>query len=260
MSLKMLEREKTSEKNSVSFRTGLIIFLVTVIVILSLILGIIILNHNVNKYKKEAEKAKAEVQEMLDEAVLLEKVSKTISTDEIESSMEKIGELATIEYIYTDAGKFEDSNKFKDFKIPFTRKSFIVKWSGTIKAGISLEDVKTEIDEDNKTITVYVPESEILSHTHDPDGFEILDESNNIFNPIEVDDVNTFTVENDSFTEQRAIEKGLLEKADENARTIIENSLMSNPIISQNYKIEFAVPDETETAETTTATTIITTD
>ena len=106
MSLKMLEREKTSEKNSVSFRTGLIIFLVTVIVILSLILGIIILNHNVNKYKKEAEKAKAEVQEMLDEAVLLEKVSKTISTDEIESSMEKIGELATIEYIYTDAGKF----------------------------------------------------------------------------------------------------------------------------------------------------------
>ena len=61
MSLKMLEREKTSEKNSVSFRTGLIIFLVTVIVILSLILGIIILNHNVNKYKKEAEKAKAEV-------------------------------------------------------------------------------------------------------------------------------------------------------------------------------------------------------
>ena len=254
MSLKMLEREKTSEKNSVSFRTGLIIFLVTVIVILSLILGIIILNHNVNKYKKEAEKAKAEVQEMLDEAVLLEKVSKTISTDEIESSMEKIGELATIEYIYTDAGKFED------FKIPFTRKSFIVKWSGTIKAGISLEDVKTEIDEDNKTITVYVPESEILSHTHDPDGFEILDESNNIFNPIEVDDVNTFTVENDRFTEQRAIEKGLFEKADENARTIIENSLMSNPIISQNYKIEFAVPDETETAETTTATTIITTD
>ena len=60
MSLKMLEREKTSEKNSVSFRTGLIIFLVTVIVILSLILGIFILNHNVNKYKKEAEKAKAE--------------------------------------------------------------------------------------------------------------------------------------------------------------------------------------------------------
>ena len=254
MSLKLLEREETSVQREVKDKAKLIIFLVIVIVILSLILGIVILNHRTNKYKAEAKKAKAEVQEMLDEAVLLEKVSKTITTEEIESTMEKIGELATIEYIYTDAGKFEDSNQIKGFNIPFTKKSFIIKWSGTIKAGINLEDVKTEIDEGDKKITVYIPESEILSHTHDPNGFEILDESNNIFNPIEVDDVNTFTVDNDRFTEQKAIDKGLLEKADANAKAIIENSILSNAIVSENYELNVIVSNETEeTEETTTA-------
>ena len=135
-------------------------------------------------------------------------------------------------------------------RIPFTKKSFIIKWSGTIKAGINLEDVKTEINERDKKITVYIPKSEILSHTHDPNGFEILDESNNIFNPIEVDDVNTFTVDNDRFTEQKAIDKGLLEKADANAKAIIENNLLSNAIVSENYELNVIV---SETEETTTA-------
>ena len=253
MGLKLLEREETSVQKEVKSKAKLIIFLVIVIVILSLILGIVILNHRTNKYKAEAKKAKAEVQEMLDEAVLLEKVSKTITTEEIESTMEQIGELATIEYIYTDAGKFEDSNQIKGFNIPFTKKSFIIKWSGTIKAGINLEDVKTEIDEGDKKITVYIPESEILSHTHDPNGFEILDESNNIFNPIEVDDVNTFTVDNDRFTEQKAIDKGLLEKADANAKAIIENSILSNAIVSENYELNVITSDETEETDETTA-------
>ena len=83
MSLKLLEREETSVQREVKDKAKLIIFLVIVIVILSLILGIVILNHRTNKYKAEAKQAKAEVQEMLDEAVLLEKVSKTITTEEI---------------------------------------------------------------------------------------------------------------------------------------------------------------------------------
>lgn len=246
MSLKLLEREEISVQKTVKGKAKLIIFLVTVIVILLLILGIVILSHRTNKYKAEAEKAKAEVQEMLDEAVLLEKVSKTITTEEIESTMEKIGELATIEYIYTDASKFEDSNQIKGFNIPFTKKSFIIKWSGTIKAGIELDDIKTEIYEKNKLIVVNLPEAKILSHTHDPNGFEILDESNNIFNPIEVDDVNTFTVDNDKFTEQKAIEKGLLEKADANAKSTIENVLKSNKVISENYDVVIKGANDTE--------------
>lgn len=257
MGTNLLEKSKTSKQKSVkvNFKTKLIILLLIVVVILSLILGIVILNHRTNKYKAEAEQAKAEVQEMLDQAVLLEKVSKTITTKELESTMEKIGELATIEYIYTDAGKFEDNNKIKGFNVPFTKKSFIIKWSGTIKAGIKLEDIKTEIDERDKKITVYIPKSEILSHTHDSDGFEILDESNNIFNPIEVDDVNTFTVDNDKFTEQKAVDKGLLEKADANAKSIIENSLLANAVVSENYELNVIISDETEETEKTEETT-----
>jgi len=255
MSLQLEERVKELYDRKNNIKTKMITALLIIVAVLVLILVIIILNHRTNKYKSELAEANAQVQELMDEAVLLEKVSKTISTEEIETEINKIGELATVEYLYTDAGKFEDSNQIKGFNIPFTKKSFIVKWSGTIKAGINLENVKTEIDEDNKEIIVYLPKSEILSHTHDPDGFEILDESNSIFNPIEVDDVNTFTTDNDSFTQQKAIERGLLEKADENAQTIIENSLNSNIKINGNYEIVIITSDETDSSESTEITT-----
>lgn len=239
MSTQLAEKNNVSKKGTskTSTKIKLIIFLVIVVVILSLILGIVIVKHSANKYKAEAAEAKAEVQELLDKAVLLEKVSKTITTEELKSEMKKIGELATIEYIYTDASKFEDNNQLWGINVPLTKKSFIVRWSGTIKAGIELENIKTEIDEDNKKIIIYLPKPKILSHTHDNESFEVLDESNNIFNPIKVEDINTFTSDNDWFIERRAKDKGLIEKADQNAKMIIENSLKSNIKINQNYEI-----------------------
>ncbi|MGN1036167.1 MAG: hypothetical protein ACI4PX_00185, partial [Ruminococcus sp.] len=60
------------------------------------------------------------------------------------------------------------------------------------------------------------------------------------------DDVNTFTVDNDRFTEQKAIDKGLLEKADANAKSTIENVLKSNKVISENYDVVIKGANDTE--------------
>ena len=203
------------------------------------------------KLEEKIAKPEEEIAELRDQAVLLEKISKTISTEELEFEINKIGELATVEYWYTDASKFSDQAQIKDFKIPFTKNSFIATWSGTIKAGIDLEKIECTVDEKNKTITISLPKSEILSNEFDSGSLEVIDETNNVLNNISVDDFNTFLENNKDAMKEKAIQKGLLEKADANARAIIENSLLSNTVINQNYELIIETKEETEkTTET----------
>ena len=46
----------------------------------------------------------------------------------------------------TDVITQADSKKYKDWKIPFTEKSFIVQYDGTVKAGIK-DLTKTQVSE-----------------------------------------------------------------------------------------------------------------
>ena len=82
----------------------------------------------------------------------------------------------------TDVITQADSKKYKDWKIPFTEKSFIVQYDGTVKAGIK-DLTKTQVSQKGETIIVRLPEVEITGIEIDNDSFEKLDESNNIFNP-----------------------------------------------------------------------------
>lgn len=169
----------------------------------------------------------------------------SVSLDIINQKISNIGELAAVEYNYTDAGKFSDKMKFEhiDFlngkDIPFTEKSFIVRWDGCIKAGIDVKGISCSIDEEKKTVTVTMPQAKILSHEIFSDSFETLDESGSLFNPVKVDDVNIFVGSSKEYMEKKAVEKGILEKADENSRVIVRNSLNSIAVLSENYRIVF---------------------
>lgn len=214
------------------------------------------------KKDDEISELKNQVDELLDQAVLLSKVSRTITVEELSFEINKIGELATVEYLYTNAGVFENHRHIKDLEVPFTESSFVAKWSGIIKAGIDLEKIKTEIDEDNKIITILLPKSEILSNEFDNKSFEVVDESNNILNQIKVEEVNEFIAENKDNIIKEVIDKGFLEKADINAKAIIENSLLSNTVINENYTLNVVMSDvseETALNTSTTNTTAITT-
>ena len=116
-----------------------------------------------------------------------------------------------------------------------------MRWGGSIKAGIRrVEDIRVEADAASKTLIIYLPEAEILSHTVDKESIEVLDESNGLFNPISVSDVSKFQKESETATEQRALDNGILEKAQENAEILIKNILNANPIIQQSsYSVSF---------------------
>ena len=57
----------------------------------------------------------------------------------------------------------------------------------------------------------------------------MFDESDNIFNPITIEDYTGFTRDEKTAMEQRAIDNGLLTSADEQARSAVESLLRLMP-------------------------------
>ena len=163
----------------------------------------------------------------------------------ISSKIQNIGELVTIEYLYTDAGKFEKNAELFDKKINWgvTTKTFLAKWDGAIKAGVDISQILVEVDNDKKEIVISIPYAKITSHEIHRESFEVLDEKAGLFNPIKVEDVNELEMVTQDEMEERAIENGLLDKAFENAKATIE-SLVDSVVNSereeeQKYKIMF---------------------
>ena len=179
--------------------------------------------------------------EPIETPIVVNPVSPEINLEIMYSEMKRIGELATTEYLFTDVAKFSDYKQIKSWNIPFTEKSFILKWSGVIKAGVDLNQVIIEVDKSEKKILVSIPSASILSYEVDNDNVELLDEKNNIFNRISVDDKIDFDASTEDAMKNRAIENGILEKAQKNAEDILTRLIQSDPAVSNNYTIEFSV-------------------
>jgi hypothetical protein len=129
----------------------------------------------------------------------------------LEQQLTEIRELATVTYTYTNMAQFESSNDFYGMTVPFTTKSFILTYDGTIKAGIDLSAASAEVKDASVIITL--PEARILSHEIDEDSVEIFDEKTSIFNPFTVEDFTAFQADQKSAMETKAMERGLLAEA-----------------------------------------------
>ena len=192
-----------------------------------------------DKYEEEIIKLKSRIEELSDPIAVYEPATKEVDISVISSQIKKISELASMEYLYTDANRFSDPKQFLGVNIPFSEKSFIVKWDGTIKAGMDVSQITLNSDEEDHVIVVQVPQAKILSHEIDENSFETLDEKDGLFNPIKIDDIRNLDAVSKKEMEQRAIENGLLEKASENAQEVILKLLNANPIIGENYSVVF---------------------
>ncbi|MBQ1827131.1 MAG: DUF4230 domain-containing protein [Erysipelotrichaceae bacterium] len=145
------------------------------------------------------------------------------SVSVIEGELSEIAELASAEYYYTNMAKYENYTEFYGVKIPFTTTRFIIAYDGVIKAGIKMGNVKVQTND--RQIIITLPEAEILSHEIDYDSLAITDETYSIFNHLEITDYNQFYADQSKVVEEKALSRGLLEKAIENARMILTNFL-----------------------------------
>lgn len=193
------------------------------------------------KYENIVKDMQDQIDVLSDQTAVYTVATKEVTIDLIKSQILDIGELATIEYLYTDAGKFENPKQLFGVNLPFTTKSFIAKWDGAIKAGIEIDKIIVEINDANKEIVVHMPQSKILSHEIIKDSIETLDEKDGLFNPVKVDDVREFDKISKEAMEERAIENGILSKAFDNAKEIIEKLVNNDVVQEQGYIISFKV-------------------
>ena len=232
------EEDSFKKKRGVTFfkKRNVIIVAIVVIVVLA-IFGY------VKNTKKENRELKEELERLSDPVVVYEEATREVDISVINTDIQNIGELATVEYLYTDAGKYEDAAELfgKEIPLAITTKSFIAKWDGSIKVGVDISKVIAEADKGKKEIIVHIPEAEILSHEIDEESIETLDEKNGLFNKIKIEDIREFDAVSKENMEKRAIENGILEKAFENAKEIIYKLINTDLVEELEYTITFEV-------------------
>ena len=158
-----------------------------------------------------------------------EEAPPAMTSDLLGEQLRAAQDLVTVEYFYTNMGKFENQIDFYGWKVPLTTKSFLVSYDGVIRAGVDLGGVRVTVDEAARTVLVVLPGSRILSHEIPEDSIEVFDETRNIFNPITIEDYTTFTADQKAAVEQRALDSGLLAHADTKACTVVASFLRLIP-------------------------------
>lgn len=154
--------------------------------------------------------------------------------------MQDQNELVSVSYNYTIVDKASDKNRLFDLvDVPFSENSFWYRYAGEINAGVSLETA--DIDVHDGVIIVTLEEPYFISNTPDMETTGVLEERNNILNPIHVEDVDEMQAQCVQASEEQALAAGVLDearsRAEENIRTVFFS------VFDDDYVIEFAWPD-----------------
>lgn len=145
-------------------------------------------------------------------------------------------EMVSVSQDYSIVEKTGDTNRLFDIiEIPFSENSFWYRYVGTIKAGVNFEDASYSRKGD--TICITLNEPYIISNSPNMDETGVLEENNNILNPIHVEDVDALQHDCVAKSQENAIAGGLLDEAKLNAENNIRN--MFNAAFGDTYKVEF---------------------
>lgn len=150
--------------------------------------------------------------------------NKIITSTVIAERLSKISELSTVKYNYSNVLALKDSKKFKDFPIPFTEKSFLIKYSGYIKAGVDLKNIDIAIKEKNVTITL--KKAKIFDHVINNEDIFVYDEKSSMFNKLSMQDMINEISNEKSKVEADLLKTGFLDEANANAKLLLEGILL----------------------------------
>lgn len=159
-----------------------------------------------------------------------------VLSDTIEEQVEDVVELSTIKYNYTNILEYEDKKEFNGINLPFTSKSFIIKYSGYLKAGIDLSDLEIDI-KNNKNVDIVLKKPKILENVISEEDVLFFNEKESIFNNLEFDDLYKVLIDEKKKMEKEVIEKGILDEAGDKSKEIL-TSLLKN-MDFENISIKF---------------------
>ncbi|WMJ79649.1 DUF4230 domain-containing protein [Clostridium sp. MB40-C1] len=153
------------------------------------------------------------------------KQDKVVDRSNVTNEFKNISELATYKNSYTDVLFIKDSKKIKEFTIPFTTNSILIKYSGYIKAGVDLQSAQIDLDESEKKITVKLKKSKILDNVIDTNSVTVLDETTSIFSNVQTKEIFDEINNNKGQVVDKLVKEGFLDKANENTKILLKGLL-----------------------------------
>jgi hypothetical protein len=163
------------------------------------------------------------------------KSEQAITSTLITERLSKISELSTLKYNYSNIIALKNSKKFKDLPIPFTEKSFFVKYSGYIKAGVDLKDLVVFVNE--KDVTITLKKSTILDNVINNEDLLVYDEKSSMFNKLSMQDIINEISNEKIVIAEDLLKKGFLDEANNNAKLLLKGFLLDMGF--ENVKIIF---------------------
>lgn len=147
-----------------------------------------------------------------------------VLSDHIEQKVSRIVELSTVVYNYTDIVSYKDNIQVNGVNLPFTNKSFIIKYSGYIKAGIDLESLNFNVIDKNN-IKITMDKAKVLENVIVEEDVEFFDEKDGLFNKLNFKDLYAVLIGEKERIKSEAIKNGLLNEAEKNGEEIIRSLL-----------------------------------
>ena len=210
------------------------LYVVSIVIVSVLVLGVIVLWLARRGQESAPEQSlTSETLSVPTPKVIIRNVGKKITAQTLQDGLNDMGFLVTAEYYFTELG--------------ITETNYCAAYDGTVNAGIDFSGVTVEMDDALGTVVVRVPAAEIFDVDIDTDSFRLISEKSGLGNPVSVADFNTSLAELESTASEKALERGVLEKADENARLIIRGFVGSLVDLSR-YTVS-CVSDSAQEAE-----------
>ncbi len=142
-------------------------------------------------------------------------------------ALRDLGELATQEALMTRVHSMSDSRQLFGITWPGTRRVLIFSYDISVRAGLDFGQVAFEADPQARTVTVTLPAARVLEASVVPDSYQVYEESGNKFNAWHSEDfagaMDTMLREGREY----AVAQGILDKARDNAETLIRGFLAS---------------------------------
>ncbi len=148
-------------------------------------------------------------------------VEKEVTAEVIQDGLREMGLLTTEEYYFTEVVSYSSVKKLWRIELGITESSYLISYDGVVTAGIDLRDVQVEKDDQAKRVRITIPAAAIQQIDIDPDSFQLYTEKEGLGNPVSVADFNDSLVELEETAREKALNRGILERASTSAEALV---------------------------------------
>ncbi|MBE5825716.1 MAG: DUF4230 domain-containing protein [Butyrivibrio sp.] len=167
-----------------------------------------------------------------------DKVLVTVNVETVEDGLRNMGTLITQEYYFSQVEKYTKSKKIA--WVFDSTSEIAYGYEGTVTAGVDFTKIELEKDEENKTVKVIIPPSKIQNIDIDTSSFKVYSEKDSLWNPMKLEDYNLSLQEFEKAAEKKALDSGILERSDEQAKLLIGGFIRNYSALS-DYDVEMEV-------------------